>query len=59
MHPMTLDDVLAGLASIGVMIDVEKIKHYNYSDNQLVEVEKNLWQLYHECLVQRHIMNAP
>lgn len=51
---MTLDDVLAALASVGVAIDVEKIRHYNYSESQLADVENNLWRLFRECLAQRH-----
>lgn len=47
---MTLEQVCRELRVLGIDIDVETIKRYNVSEEQLLQVEGNLWQFLRNVL---------
>jgi len=50
---MTFEEVCAELKALGVEVNIGEIKKFNTSEVQLVEVEKNLWNLYRGILARR------
>jgi hypothetical protein len=47
---VTLEQVCAELKALGIDVDVETIKKYNVSEEQLLQVEGNLWQFLRNIL---------
>ena len=47
---MTLEQVCAELKELGINVDVETIRKYNVSEEQLLQVEGNLWQFLRNIL---------
>jgi len=51
---MTLEEVIAELEALGIRIDIELLGKHNNTEEQLLEVEKNLWNLHRNILAQRN-----
>jgi hypothetical protein len=47
---VTLEQVCAELKALGINVDVETIRKYNVSEEQLLQVESNLWQFLRNIL---------
>lgn len=47
---MTLEQVCTELKTLGISVDVDAIKKYNISEEQILQVETNLWQFLRNIL---------